>query len=131
MYRILQKHSKSLKFAHFCSGNPFTPKHHSMLSFQLQSLLLLLFLFLLIFLLFPSARTSRAFSLRCHLLGKHLRATLMADSLFLYELKHEGALSCLLHSPSPLVYYVSLFLPFDFILPPKVESRRQKGYFQF
>lgn len=128
MYRILQKHSKSLKFAHFCSGNPFTPKHHSMLSFQLQSLLLLLFLFLLIFLLFPSARTSRAFSLRCHLLGKHLRA----DSLFLDELKHEGALSCLLHPPFPTcILCVSLFLPFDFILPPKVESRRQEGYFQF
>lgn len=29
MYRILQKHSKRLKFAHFCSGSPFIPKRHN------------------------------------------------------------------------------------------------------
>lgn len=108
IYRILQKHSKRLKSAHFCSGSPFTPKRH-MLSFWLQSLLLLLFLLFLIFLLFPSTRTSRAFSLRGHLSRKHLTVTHLMLRLVACFLEPYPTYS--IHPPSlpPSLYTIGSF----------------------
>lgn len=119
IYRILQKHSKRLKFAHFCSGSPFAPKRH----ISTPKFIITVFPpFDLPFV--PQCQNFQSLLAQMPSVKKIFQNSsfnVKANSLHSDKLKYGGGISRLFHFPPPRLVQYWWFLcvpPFDCYHPP-------------